>query len=62
MQEVKTYREYAEVCRRLARTMKPEDAPVLLKMAEAWDERAQAAESVAQRSEAKKDGDGRAKD
>ena len=44
MREVKTYRQYAADCRRMAKTMSPKDAATLLKMAEAWDGRADEAE------------------
>jgi hypothetical protein len=44
MEDTKTYRQYAADCRRIAATMKRKDAQVLLKMAEAWDSRADDAE------------------
>jgi hypothetical protein len=47
MQKAKTYREYAADCRRLAETMEKKDRPVLLRMAEAWDARADEAERAA---------------
>jgi len=40
MPETKTYRQYAADCRRLAKTMNQKDGAILLKMAEAWDMRA----------------------
>jgi hypothetical protein len=55
MQEEKTYRDYAAYCRQLARTMNPKDSQVLLKMAEAWDGRAQEAERL---NKKKRDGHG----
>jgi hypothetical protein len=47
MQKAKTYREYAADCRRLAETMEKKDRPVLLRMAEAWEARADEAERAA---------------
>ena len=56
MQDSKTYREYAEDCRRLARTMSDRDKATLLKMAEAWDGRA---DEVERREAKTRDGGGR---
>ena len=44
MKEAKTYREYAADCRCMAKMMVPKDKEALLKMAEAWEERAREAE------------------
>jgi len=44
MKDAKTYREYAADCIRLAKAMNPADKEVLLKMAEAWEDRAREAE------------------
>jgi hypothetical protein len=44
MQDVKTYRQYANDCRRIAATMSAKDKTVLLEMAKVWDERAEEAE------------------
>jgi hypothetical protein len=44
MKDAKTYREYAADCTRMAKLMNPKDKEVLLKMAEAWEERAREAE------------------
>jgi hypothetical protein len=44
MQDAKTYRQYAEDCRRIAETMSAKDKAVLLEMAKVWDERADGAE------------------
>jgi hypothetical protein len=44
MKEAKTYRDYAADCIRMARLMSGKDKDALLKMAEAWEERAQEAE------------------
>jgi hypothetical protein len=44
MQEAKTYRQYAADCRRMATTMSDKDGKILLKMAEAWESRAEEAE------------------
>jgi hypothetical protein len=47
MQDSKTYRQYANDCRRIAATMSAKDKAVLLEMAKVWDERANEAERVA---------------
>jgi hypothetical protein len=52
MKDAKTYREYAADCMRMAKVMNPKDKAALLKMAEAWEERAREAE----RQENKPDG------
>ena len=52
MKDAKTYREYAADCIRMAKLMSPKDKEALLKMAEAWEERAREAE----RQEKKTDG------
>ncbi|MEA2951616.1 MAG: hypothetical protein QOJ96_1136 [Alphaproteobacteria bacterium] len=44
MKDAKTYREYAADCTRMAKLMNPKDKEALLKMAEAWEERAREAE------------------
>ena len=44
MKDAKTYREYAADCIRIAKGMDPKDREALLKMAEAWEERAREAE------------------
>jgi hypothetical protein len=44
MKDAKTYREYAADCIRMAKQMNPNDKQALLKMAEAWEERAREAE------------------
>jgi len=46
MQDANTYRQYAADCRRLAKTMSKKDGNIMLKMAEAWDGRADEAERV----------------
>ena len=46
MQEAKTYRQYAEDCRRIAQTMNAKDKAVMLEMARVWDERAEEAERL----------------
>ncbi len=43
MKHADTYAEYAQECRRLALTAKPEDKAVLLQIAKAWDEQARLA-------------------
>jgi len=40
MKDAKTYREYAADCIRMAKLMSLKDKEALLKMAEAWEERA----------------------
>ena len=52
MSDSKTYRHYAEQCRRLAKQMKPEHRAVLLEIADAWTRCADEAEG------ARRDGDG----
>jgi hypothetical protein len=44
MKDAKTYREYAADCVRMAKMMNLTDREALLKMAEAWEERAREAE------------------
>ena len=44
MQDSKTYRQYADDCRRIAETMNAKDKAVMLEMAKVWDERADEAE------------------
>ena len=44
MEEVETFRRYAEECRRLAKSMKSEHKATLREMAEAWDQCAEEAE------------------
>jgi hypothetical protein len=44
MKDAKTYREYAADCRRMAQLMNQKDKEVLLKMAQAWEDRAMEAE------------------
>lgn len=40
MQDVKTYQQYANDCRRIAETMNAKDKAIMLEMAKVWDERA----------------------
>jgi hypothetical protein len=44
MKDAKTYREYAADCRRMAQLLNQKDKEALLKMAEAWEDRAKEAE------------------
>jgi hypothetical protein len=44
MKDAKTCREYAADCTRMAKLMDAKDKDVLLKMAEAWEQRAREAE------------------
>src|SRR5258708_3933078 len=55
MHDANTYRHYAADCRRLAQTMSKKDGKIMLKMAEAWDSRADEAERVQRK---KSDGKG----
>ena len=38
MEDIEKFRQYAEECRRLAESMKPEHKATLLEIAEAWDQ------------------------
>jgi hypothetical protein len=51
MKDAKTYREYAADCIRIARGMNPNDREALLKMAEAWAERAREAERASKEAD-----------
>jgi hypothetical protein len=51
MKDSKTYRQYANDCRRIAATMSAKDKTVLLEMARVWDDRAEEAERTEQRRE-----------
>ena len=44
MQNSKTYRQYADDCRRIANTMNAKDKATMLEMAKVWEERAAEAE------------------
>jgi hypothetical protein len=44
------YREYAADCRRLAEKAKADDKPILIKIAEAWEQQAKIAEASAKNS------------
>jgi hypothetical protein len=44
MEDVIKFRRYAEDCRRLANSMKPEHKATLLEIADAWDKCAEEAE------------------
>jgi hypothetical protein len=44
MQDVKKYHQYAEDCRRLAERASRADKEALLKIAEAWEQKAEFAE------------------
>jgi hypothetical protein len=46
MQSAAQYRVYAQECRRLAKTLKPESRETLLKIADAWDKCADEIESA----------------
>lgn len=52
MKDAKTYLEYAADCRRMARMTTANDRATLLKMAEAWEERAREAERQGKKTEA----------
>jgi hypothetical protein len=51
MKDAKTYREYAADCSRIARRMSAKDREVLLKMAEAWEERAREADRTSKEAD-----------
>jgi hypothetical protein len=51
MKDAKTYREYAADCIRIAQSMDAKDRETLLKMAEAWEERAREAERNEKKAE-----------
>jgi hypothetical protein len=46
MQEVEQYRQYARECVRLAAMASAKDKPVLLMIAEAWEQQAKIAEAA----------------
>jgi hypothetical protein len=54
MKEAKTYREYAADCIRIAERMGAKDKAALLKMAEAWEDRAREAERREKKAEREK--------
>ncbi len=45
MQDAKSYRQYADDCRRIADTMNAKDKAIMLEMAKVWDERADEADA-----------------
>jgi len=51
MTDAKTYREYAADCIRIAQSMDAKDRETLLKMAEAWEDRAREAERNEKKAE-----------
>lgn len=51
MKDAKTYREYAADCIRIAKGMNPKDREALLKMAEAWEDRAREAERASKEAD-----------
>ncbi len=53
MQEAKIYRQYAADCRRMAQKLTAQDKPILLKIADAWEQRAQEAEAQEKKNEEK---------
>jgi hypothetical protein len=46
MLDSKTYRQYANDCRRIAETMSAKDKIIMLEMAKVWEERANDAEQA----------------
>ena len=50
MQNSKTYRQYADDCRRIAATMNAKDKATMLEMAKVWEERAAEAERAEKNS------------
>ena len=51
MNDVIKLREYAEDCRRLAKSMKPEHKATLLDIADAWDKCAEEASEAGKKAE-----------
>jgi hypothetical protein len=51
MSDSRTFRKYAQECRRLAKQMKPEHRPTLLEIAEAWERCAEEADSSTNKRE-----------
>jgi hypothetical protein len=51
MKKAKTYREYKADCIRIAQLMSAKDKEALLKMAEAWEDRAREAERQEKKAE-----------
>jgi hypothetical protein len=51
MKDAKTYREYAADCIRIAKLMSAADKEALLKMAEAWEDRARDAERASKEAD-----------
>ncbi len=58
MQEIEQYRQFAADCRRIARRMNEKDKEILMRIAEAWDSRIQAAEQRANKSNGQSNYDG----
>jgi hypothetical protein len=58
MQNAAQYREYAEQCRQLAKSMKGQNKQTLLGIAEAWDKCAREIEAERPSSDRKPDGHG----
>jgi hypothetical protein len=51
MKKAKTYREYKADCIRIAQLMRAKDREALLKMADAWEDRAREAERQEKKAE-----------
>jgi transcriptional antiterminator Rof (Rho-off) len=51
MKDAETYRNYAADCIRMANLLRDNDRDALLKMAEAWEERAKEAENRGKKSD-----------
>jgi hypothetical protein len=54
MKKAKTYREYAADCIRIAQRMRAKDKETLLKMAQAWEDRAREAERQEKKADEEK--------
>jgi hypothetical protein len=54
VKKARTYREYKAECIRIAQSMSAKDKETLLKMAEAWEDRAREAERQEQKAEGEK--------
>jgi hypothetical protein len=54
MKDAKMYREYAADCVRIAQSMSAEDRETLLKMAQAWEDRARESERCENKAESER--------
>lgn len=54
MRDARTYRDYAEDCRRIAERMTGNDKAALIRMAEVWEKQAEEAERLERKSKPSK--------